>query len=213
MMQHLLTDRRILTMGLVMMCGVLGGCDDDIQAERDALFVENQELQSELAGTRDALELAENERAKLMAQNDQLQLDASAKPASKNKFGNLGDGIEVEEGYGQITVRVPGDVLFDSGKVEIKSSAKSALGKIASVIRSQYGGQKVRVMGYTDTDPISKSKWKDNLELSGQRAMAVQRYLTAQGISKSSISSVANGTNNQRGSKAQSRRVEIVVVQ
>ncbi|MHC4993490.1 MAG: OmpA family protein [Planctomycetota bacterium] len=204
----------MMSLALVIACGLLTGCNDDIKAERDALFVQNQELQTELAGAREALDFAESERAKLLAENDQLKQDMATVPdPSTTGFEGLPGGIEVEPGYGQITVRVPGDVLFDSGKVDIKSSAKSSLGQIANTIRSQYSGNHIRVMGYTDTDPIRKSKWTDNLELSAQRAMAVQRFLSAQGISASLMSSVANGTNNQRGSKAQSRRVEIVVVQ
>ena len=107
---------------------------------------------------------------------------------------------------------MPGDILFDSGKVDLKGSAKSTLNQIAGVIRSEYSGNTVRVEGYTDSDPIRKSKWKDNLELSLQRAAAVHRQLQSQGIAAENMYAAGFGEARQRGSKDKSRRVEIVVV-
>ncbi|MCG8508124.1 MAG: OmpA family protein, partial [Rhodospirillales bacterium] len=122
------------------------------------------------------------------------------------------EGVETIRSAGAITVRVPGDVLFASGKVDLKSSARQTLSRIASVIQSEYPGNMVRVEGYTDTDPIRRSNWKDNLELSLQRAAAVHRYLQSQGISADRMYAAGYGETQPLGTKAQSRRVEVVVV-
>jgi chemotaxis protein MotB len=72
-------------------------------------------------------------------------------------------------------------------------------------------------VGHTDSDPIRKSKWKDNWELSAQRALSVVRYLIAKGIDKEKIRAVGCGatkpvaSNSTRSGKARNRRVEIVV--
>ena len=176
-----------------------GGCSSELQAENDALRVQNRELQAQLDAANEALMLAQDQPAYQPA------------PAGTG-FDNI-SGIDVSTSAGgEVTVRVPGDVLFSSGKVDLKSSAKSTLNQIASVLTSDYAGRTVRIEGYTDTDPIKKSKWKDNLELSSMRAMAVQRHLASQGVPKDNMYAAGMHTRSQQASKAQSRRVEIVVI-
>ena len=96
-------------------------------------------------------------------------------------FDNI-QGVETIQGAGRVTVRVPGDVLFSSGKVSLRSSAKKTLSQIAGVINREYPDNMIRIEGYTDRDPIKRSRWKDNLELSHQRAAEVHRYLQKQGV-------------------------------
>ena len=76
-------------------------------------------------------------------------------------------------------------MLFGSGSDAVKPEAKKVLDKIASEIKTQYGGASIRVEGYTDTDPINRTKelYKDNLDLSAARARTVAQFLQQQGIS------------------------------
>ncbi|MHC4074708.1 MAG: OmpA family protein [Planctomycetota bacterium] len=63
----------------------------------------------------------------------------------------------------------------------------------------------------------TKDKWKDNLELSAQRAITVARYLIQRGIPENEIRAVGCGesrpvaSNASSAGKARNRRVEIVV--
>jgi len=101
---------------------------------------------------------------------------------------------------------------FYSGRAQLKSDAKNELKKIASTIKSKYGNMEVWVIGHTDTDPIKKSGWKDNWELSTERALAVTRYLISRGVSEAKL--VAGGCGEYRpigNDKSKNRRVEIVV--
>ena len=115
---------------------------------------------------------------------------------------------------GTITVAVPGDVLFASGDAAVKPAAKGTLNKIATEIKRQFSGKKLFVDGYTDTDPITrtKDKWKDNLDLSAARARSVAAALVEDGVSKSLVGVRAFGDTKPMSSKDKSRRVEIVVV-
>ena len=88
----------------------------------------------------------------------------------------------------------------------LKSTAKSKLDKVASVIKSQYPGQVIRVEGYTDSDPIKKSGWKTNERLSGERAMAVEEYLTSRGLSKDQIYYAGFGAAQGRKQEGQPSR-------
>ncbi|MCG3178717.1 MAG: hypothetical protein BIFFINMI_01046 [Phycisphaerae bacterium] len=118
---------------------------------------------------------------------------------------------EVSRQAGAVTVAIPSDLLFDSGKATLK--AAGSLGRIAEVIRAQYAGKRIRVRGHTDSDPIRRSGWKDNWDLGFNRARAVALKLIELGVPASSIEmdSLADTQPLGRG-KAHDRRVEIQVV-
>lgn len=191
----------------------LAGCQNRLKMERDALYAQNQELQEDLDRARAALGGGQGDQSALLAEIEGLRAQFSAQPiaGANTAFDNI-PGVEAYSTGGTITVRVQGDILFASGKVSLKNSAKSTLNQIASVIQSEYPGNTIRVEGYTDSDPIRKSKWKDNLELSLQRAAAVHRQLQSQGIASDNMYAAGFGAARARETKAKSRRVQIVVV-
>jgi len=197
---------------------MLGGCQNRLKQERDALWEQNQELQGDLERRNAEMQNIQSQLAGYAADVNRLQgeLDASRSGLEPTIGANTGfssiPGIETQVGFGTITVRVPGDVLFASGQAVLKSTSKQTLDQIASVIRSDYPNKTVRIEGYTDTDPIRKSKWTDNLDLSLQRAAAVHRYLKQQGIDPEQMYAAGFGEHHPAESKARSRRVEIVVV-
>lgn len=205
----------ILSLALVIGLLPMTGCNNRLKMERDALYLQNQELQDELDRARAALSGGQGDQSALLAEIESLRAQLAAQP-----MGNVGDstafdniaGVDAYSDGGTVTVRVQGDILFASGKVDLKGSAKSTLNQVASVIKSEYPGNTIRVEGYTDTDPIRKSSWKDNLELSLQRAAAVHRQLQSQGISADNMYAAGFGEARQQGSKEKSRRVQIVVV-
>ena len=121
----------------------------------------------------------------------------------------VGDLLD-EPGEGQRLTE--SDILFDSGKASLKSTYKSKLNRIAQIIQREHSGKEVSIVGHTDTDPIKKSKWKDNWQLSTERALAVVRYMVSQGIPARSLAAVGRGEFHPVGSaKSKNRRVEIVV--
>jgi flagellar motor protein MotB len=200
-----------LALLLPMMVGLVG-CNDDLKLKNAALVDENVELRDELDRTRAALDSAEAERSELMARMNQIEMQPPAQPVSANTGFESIAGVESYATGGTVNVRIPGDVLFSAGKVDLRGSALQTLSDVAAVLDRQYGGATIRVEGYTDTDPIRRSKWADNLELSLQRAAAVHRYLQQQGISADRMYAAGFGETRPQASKAQSRRVEIVVV-
>jgi flagellar motor protein MotB len=209
--------RRVkLVVTAVLAISVLSGCQTNrLRQERDALWSQNQELQAELEAKRAALDAAENERAALMGRLAGMDAElAGARqrgPVAATGFEGIA-GIETERRDGGIAVRVPGDVLFASGKVDLRDESKRTLDQIAAVLNREYAGSMVRVEGYTDTDPIRKSKWTDNLELSLQRAAAVHRHLASKGVDANRMYAAGFGQWQPRDTKPKSRRVEIVVL-
>ncbi len=138
------------------------------------------------------------------------------KPEDVTRFGP-GYDVAVDPKAGTITVTLPNAILFDSGKSELKKATITELDHIRSVLSQTYAGRQVDVIGHTDTDPIVKSKWKDNWELSAQRALTVTRYLIERGMSENEVRAIGCGEsrpvapNTSAANKAKNRRVEVVI--
>jgi chemotaxis protein MotB len=211
---------------LGVLCVAGTGCQNKLQDENQSLWRQNRELQSrnrELEAERDA-RADPNQVTSLqqqVAQRDQQIADLqnqlrAPQPGNTAPANDSLAGIEVtkDEKAGTVTVNLPGDILFPPGQAELKESAKATLNKVASAIKKDYSGKRLHVQGYTDKDPISrtKNKWEDNLDLSAARARAVATYLSSQGVDTKHIGLQAFGDTMPKSSKDKSRRVEIVVL-
>ncbi|MEQ9616472.1 MAG: OmpA family protein [Phycisphaerales bacterium] len=205
-----------LTLGVAPMTGCESSPDGEPEVTMEELIAEARDLRARNAQVESALDESErirqqleSERDSLAAENNRLKNQANARP-------DLGfDGIagaQVSLRNGQIVVDVAGDVLFDSGKATLKSSAKTTLDQIAREIQSRYGGNEIRIAGHTDSDPIRKSSWKTNERLGAERALAVEEYLATRGISNDRMHIASYGPSVPKGSKQASRRVEIVIM-
>ncbi len=82
----------------------------------------------------------------------------------------------------------------------------------------RYPGATVAVVGHSDTDPIRKSKWSSNDELSMARAQRVAQVLADNGVDRNRISIDGRGAREplvvpetSASDKAANRRVEIMI--
>lgn len=201
------------------------GCQNALHDDNLKLHSQNRELQSrvdslegELGKRPDASQVAgmQGQLAERDARIADLEKQLKTQPADEPPTPGI-EGIETEfnKSSGELTVRVPGDVLFGSGDATLKSGAKSTLDKVAAALKSDYAGKPLRVEGHTDSDPLVKTKstWQDNRNLSLARALAVTRYLEGKGVDPKLIATSGFGQYHPRGSdKSKNRRVEIVVL-
>jgi len=117
---------------------------------------------------------------------------------------------------GRMVIRLPNDVLFDSGKKEIKAKGTGSLKQIATVMKD-LEDRRFEVEGHTDTAPIKKSGFATNWELSTARAVEVVKFLVKQGVAPTSLSAAGYGefdpvaSNEDKEGKAQNRRIDIVL--
>jgi len=115
-------------------------------------------------------------------------------------------------------IAIDSSVLFAPGKDTLRPEAQRTLDGIVSTLQGEYGDKDVIVFGHTDNQPILKSGWKDNWQLSSERALAVVRYLQAKGVDVSRLAAAGCGehrpraANDSAASRAQNRRVSIFVV-
>lgn len=197
----------VMTLGLT-------GCNDKQKIEAERLTRENQELAAQNSSLQEQVRQAQSMASSAMSERDTARAElAQAKaaatqpaPADYSMAGNGG-------GTGRdVIITVAGDVLFGSGQVDVKSTARGELDRIARQLNGQYSGHPIRIEGYTDSDPIRKSKFGSNEALSQARAESVMNYLASKGVSRSRMTAEGMGSAKPKSTKAASRRVEIVVL-
>jgi len=118
-----------------------------------------------------------------------------------------------------LVITVVGDLLFDSGKAQIRPEANALLNKVSVVLKNNMSQFNIGIEGHTDNNPIKHSGWKSNWELSSARALSVLHYLVNnQGISGERLSAIGYGeyrpvaSNETKDGRLQNRRVEIVIL-
>jgi chemotaxis protein MotB len=117
---------------------------------------------------------------------------------------------------GRMVLRMPNDVLFDSGSVVVKPAGLKALGVIAGVLKS-VPDRRFQVAGHTDTVPIATPRFASNWDLSTARAVEVVRVLATHGLRQPLLSAAGYGefdpvaSNDSNDGRAKNRRIEIAV--
>jgi chemotaxis protein MotB len=118
---------------------------------------------------------------------------------------------------GRMVLRMPNDILFDSGRAEIKPTGRTVLKQVAAVLRT-IGNRRFQVAGHTDAIPIQTALYASNWELSSARATAVLKSLLADGLKPEAVSAAGYGefdpvaNNGDEAGRSKNRRVEITVV-
>jgi outer membrane protein OmpA-like peptidoglycan-associated protein len=207
--------RPILTAALLVSVASGVGCKSKGPKAGD-LVAENEELRARESQLQAALDDAEGRVSALSEERDRLSAElARAGTSGAAPFGDtpdFGTGTITSVRGSDIVVDVAGDVLFASGSVTLKNDAKATLDRIASALNSSFASNEIRIAGHTDSDPIRKSKWQSNERLSAERALAVEEYLASRGVSKDRMHIAGYGPAKSKGTKASSRRVEIVIL-
>ncbi len=128
---------------------------------------------------RDKLEAAMNEykaRADQLAAIEQRFRDLKARLDKLNAVG-----LKVVVRNNRMVIQLPGDVLFDSGKDELKQGGKDVLLQVAEVVRGDttLNQRNFQVAGHTDNAKYPPGgAFKDNWGLSLSRARTVLLFLT-----------------------------------
>ena len=206
-----------LVVKTLVVCGLVfaAGCEDPKQRIAQ-LEQANQELAQQTNSLRDQLAQCEQENSGCQSQLAAARGEAQSlrdQMASKPEPAALPEGWTAVPGGAMIAIE--GSILFPEGKTTLRQESKSALERVASVLKKEYSDRDILVFGHTDSDPIRKSGFKDNLELSTERASAVVRQLQSRGISASRLVACGAGEhrpvapNSTKDNKQKNRRVEI----
>lgn len=111
-----------------------------------------------------------------------------------------------------LITKLKSDILFDTGKADLKATAKTNLQQMADIMK-KYPENVLSINGYTDNTGSSAV----NDALSERRAKAVKDQLVASGMPEPVMTAYGRGSSNPIGSNSdangrqQNRRVEIEV--
>jgi outer membrane protein OmpA-like peptidoglycan-associated protein len=114
-----------------------------------------------------------------------------------------------EEG---IMVNLKGDILFESGKANLKPEAANRLKQIGTIL-AKYPEDRIVIVGHSD----DAGNDAYNLRLSENRANAVKVQLLKEGVPQNSLSTMGMGesqpvtSNATPQGRAQNRRVELSI--
>ena len=118
---------------------------------------------------------------------------------------------------GVITIRVPGDVLFQPGRVQLTAKGQQVIDSLKNFF-IQHPDQMINIRGFTDnTQPGQGSRFKDNWEISAMRAVNVLRYLMRMGLEPNRMTATGLADlqplypNSTPEGRARNRRVEFIL--
>jgi outer membrane protein OmpA-like peptidoglycan-associated protein len=186
---------------------------------------EEARRQAELAAAREAQMKAEAEVAatKAKVESDALKAREEAAKAEVLRAQRAAEQLRAQllEQFNRILetrdtprglVITMADVLFDTGKYNIRPGTREQLAKLSGIILT-HPGLNLQVEGHTD----STGSDEFNQRLSQQRGDSVRDFLTSQGLPANGITSTGFGkampiSDNDTGAGRQkNRRVEIIV--
>ncbi|MCU0684005.1 MAG: OmpA family protein [Polyangiaceae bacterium] len=110
-------------------------------------------------------------------------------------------------------VPIPGNIVYDTGKATIRPESEPTLNQLKQFLDENPQVTQLRIEGHTDTDGDDQM----NLKLSGDRAVAVIKWLESRGVRRNRL--LATGFGEQRplkpndspANKEQNRRTEFHV--
>ncbi|MGE5359287.1 MAG: OmpA family protein, partial [Bacteroidales bacterium] len=167
------------------------------QADADAV---KAKYEADALKAKEAAAMADAEKARLAAEQLRAQL-----------LAQLNRILETTDTPRGLVVNMA-DVLFDTGKYDLKPATREKLARLSGVILA-HPGLKLDIEGHTDntgTDEV-------NQKLSEQRAATVRTYLVEQGLAAGNVTATGLGKttpvadNGTAAGRQKNRRVEIIV--
>lgn len=181
---------------ILIACFIISGCAVGFYKGRPSDKAKIRELQDELERLKEAKSLLE----------ERLRNEISSKQIA----------VTMED-RGLVITFVT-EVLFDSGKAELKPGGMKILDKIGGIIKQETADNEIGIEGHTDNVPIKYSGWKSNWELSTARSTSVLHYLEDNcGLTPSKLSATGYGeyrpvaSNDTKQGRQANRRVEIII--
>jgi len=157
------------------------------------------------------LSARESEADRAVAQARTAQSQAEQSQAESQRLAKELENMQASQTARGIVLTLD-DVLFDTGKAQLKSGAQRSIDQIAAFL-NENPDRHIQIEGFTD----SQGPNEYNLELSQSRADAVAAAIIQRGIDAQRVRALGYGeefpvaSNENSGSRQLNRRVEIIV--
>ncbi len=205
---------------------------ENLRVHRDNLLAKLEQTEEDLALLHEEIGLDLDQVARFRSSREDLRKDyedlmagrAPLSPATRGRLASLAErypALRFDPHTG--VSKLDTDILFDTGKAELKPGAKEVLAELSRLLKSPEADDlRVLVVGHTDDRQIAKKpvreKYPNNFYLSADRALAVCDALRAQGVANERLA-VAGYAGHQPvapnvsdADRRKNRRVEIFVM-
>lgn len=204
------------------------------QKRVDDLVALNNELSQRLKSVGQSAEALAGEKGALAkaladtkARLDELRRQQAIAEARAAQFRDLSARLQklVDAGQlkvvmrgGRMIIELANDVLFDSGRTDLKEDGRRTLIEVAKVLKTMTD-RRFQIAGHTDNVKINTPRFPSNWELSTARAVEVVKLLIEQGgMDPNRVSAAGYGefepvaSNDAPDGRARNRRIEIAIV-
>jgi chemotaxis protein MotB len=236
----------VLAVLVSLIAGACGYSDEEMQAERDRieklragdkqvadkkiadLTAQNAAMAEQLrklgvSNEDQARSIAEQNKAleELKAKERQAQQRLATFKGMLDRFQKMIESgkLKVKIVRGRMVVELAENILFDSGRADLKQEGQAALTEVASVLAA-IQDRDFQIAGHTDNIPIKSAKFPSNWHLSTARALTVATFLADHGVPPVRLSAagyadtqpVTPTSNDTPEGRQQNRRIEIVLM-
>jgi outer membrane protein OmpA-like peptidoglycan-associated protein len=187
-----------------------------LSAQRESARLDARTHEADTARSQVATARAEGAEQKLAADQARSESDAAHLAAANSEQQTTELQRQIEELQARVTDRglvlTLGDVLFESGRADLKMGAAGNLNKLVFFL-NKHPDRSVAIEGYTDS--VGSEDY--NQALSQRRADSVRSYLVRQGIGSGRLTASGLGMsdpvagNDSAAGRQQNRRVEVIV--
>jgi outer membrane protein OmpA-like peptidoglycan-associated protein len=198
-----------------------------LSAQRDKAQLDARTREADIANSHVAMARADAADSKAQADAARMAAEASQANAAQADAASQAAALSAQQQADELQRQIAtlqarqtdrglvvtlGDVLFASGRADLKDGADRNLNKLVSFL-NKYPDRSVRIEGYTD----SVGTEDFNLGLSQRRADSVRSYLVNQGIGSERLTTAGKGEadpvagNDSASGRQQNRRVEVVI--
>ena len=196
--------------------------------ERQRLLDEIEKLKSgyeqKIAALNREIDNLRNELSEMKELNEKQKTELSrmenqAQELEKQLSDEIQKGeIRLKRYHDRIIINIDDRISFDSGQSDLKKNFLPTLQKISKIL-SDYPEYYIIIEGHTDDVPIKTARFRNNWQLSTERALAVLDYLLKNSsLDPRRFSAAGYGEyrpivpNDTKENRALNRRVDIVVI-
>lgn len=192
---------------------------DTTRTERDTTSATVKDRDARLGELSKNLQATEAELTELRKQREATEKRLSAFRDLQKKFKQLVDTGKLDVAFrnGQMVLKLPSGVLFDSGKAVLSKQGETALAEILGVL-TEFKDRRFLIAGHTDNEPIKTRQFPNNWYLSTARALSVLEFMVEYGFPARNLGAAGYGEqdpvapNDTSGNKQLNRRIEIILV-
>ncbi len=210
-------------------------CEEDMEQAKEKWNEEREKLLKELADMKESYdkkllalkddianlneELSDLKKLTDKQKQELSRMENQASELEKQLDQEIQKGdIRLKKFHNRLVINIDDRISFDSGYANLKKEVLPSLKKIREIL-SQFPEYSIVVEGHTDNIPMRSQRFRDNWELSTERALAVLGYLLQDtNLNPVRFSAAGYGehkplvSNATKENRALNRRVDIVVI-